>query len=92
MNAKKMFLLRDGKIVSVTKILSAPVDLLTTAELHVLVKEPREESFHAPIEKAHPKYWKLKTLDAARQRVLQLRYSGLNKKEIDIALSDLKSK
>lgn len=90
MKAKKMFLLRDGRIVSVTRATLSPTTLLTLSELDVSIKEPRDEFFHAPIELAHPKYWKLKTLDPSRQRILQLRYSGLNKREIGIALTDLK--
>jgi hypothetical protein len=89
MNTNKMFLLRNGRIVSVTRASTTPMEVLTPSGLDVSVKEPREEFFHAPIGLAHPKYWKLKTLDPSRQRILQLKYSGLNKREIDIALADL---
>jgi len=87
---KKMFLLRNGRIVSVTSSPEVPPGLLTAAELDVSVKEPQDDSFHAPIEKAHPKYGKLTTLDEGRQRILQLKHSGLNKKEIDLALEGLR--
>lgn len=90
MKVKKMFLLRDGRIVSVSRATATPTSQLTLSELDVSIKEPRDEFFHAPIELTHPKYWKLKTLDPSRQRILQLKYSGLNKKEIGIALTDLK--
>ena len=87
---KKMFLLRSGRIVSVTSSLRVQAASLTAAQLEVSVKEPQEDSFHAPIQTAHPKYCKLKTLDEDRQRILQLKYSGLNKKEIDLALEGLR--
>jgi hypothetical protein len=73
----------------VTRAAATPMELLTPSGLDVSVKEPRDEFFHAPIGLAHPKYWKLKSLDPARQRILQLKYSGLNKREVCIALADL---
>lgn len=84
-----MFLLRNGRIVSVTRAPSTPMQILTPSGLDVSVKEPRDDFFHAPIGLAHPKYWKLKSMDPSQQRVLQLQHSGLNKREIGIAIADL---
>ena len=89
MATNKMFLLRNGRIVMVTRAITAPMELLTPSGLDVSVKEPRDEFFHAPIGLAHPKYWKLKSLDPGRQRILQLKYSGLSKSEVGISLADL---
>lgn len=79
----------DGQCFRILHATTTPMELLTPSGLDVSVKEPRDDFFHAPIGLAHPKYWKLKTLDPSRQRILQLKYSGLNKKEIGIALADI---
>jgi len=89
MNIEKRFLLRNGRIVSVTRAPAKTMEVLTPSGLDVSVKEPRDEFFHAPIGQAHPKYWKLKSLDPNQQRMLQLKYSGLNKTEIGTAVADL---
>ena len=49
MNIEKKFLLRNGRIVSVTRAPAKTMEVLTPSGLDVSVKEPRDEFFHAPI-------------------------------------------
>ncbi|HEV7380143.1 MAG TPA: hypothetical protein VGN64_10140 [Dyadobacter sp.] len=57
-----------------------------------LVKEKNDHTFRAPIGMDHPKYWKLKRLSNEKAVLLQLVYSGLSKKQLNIALKEFKEK
>lgn len=62
-----------------------------TVQLDVLIKDPKDERFHPPIEISHPKYWKLKGMDDEQSRELQIKYSGIKSKQLRKALSEFKS-
>ena len=57
-----------------------------------LVKDKNESNFRAPIGLDHPKYWKLKRLSSEEAILLQLVYSGLSKKQLNLALREFKDK
>ena len=57
-------------------------------EINALIKDPKEEHFHPPIEISHPKYWKLKNMTPEQSRQLQIKYSGISDKQIRKALRE----
>jgi hypothetical protein len=58
-------------------------------EVEVLIKEPKEVSYHPPIGVTHPKYWKLKKLDPQKSNLLQIQYSGLSEKQMRKTVKEL---
>lgn len=90
MTREKTLLLQNGRSVKViTRDLHAVNP--TKIEIEVLIKDPKELEYHPPIGITHPKYWKLKTMDPQKSRLLQLEYSGLSDKEIRKAIRELKN-
>ncbi|QRQ99864.1 hypothetical protein [Dyadobacter sandarakinus] len=57
-------------------------------DLDVLIKDPKDKTFHRPIENTHPKYWKLKSMDERQSKLMQIKYSGLPDKQIRKALKE----
>jgi len=57
-------------------------------DMEVLIKDPKEEHFHPPIEISHPKYWKLKNMLPEQSKQLQIKYSGIPDKQIRKALRE----
>ena len=89
MRFEKAFVLKTGRSVKViiTGILASDLSKVSVG-MDVLIKDLRDEDFHPPIGNSHPKYWKLKRLDAEQARVLQLRYSGLTQRQLRHAMKE----
>ena len=64
-------------------------DAALQIELDVLIRETNEQQFRSPIGATYPKYWKLKRLDAGQAALLQIKYSGISRKQIRSAISEL---
>ena len=89
MRFEKAFVLKTGRSVKViiTGILAADLSKVSV-EMDVLIKDLRDEDFHPPIGNSHPKYWKLKRLDAEQARSLQILYSGLTQRQLRQAMKE----
>ena len=61
-----------------------------TVDFEFLIKEKNDRYFRAPIGVNHPQYWKLKRLSPERAQLLQLEYSGLSKKQLNISIKEFK--
>ena len=86
---EKTFLLPSGRSAKViVKGFFSPEESAIRKELDVLIKDNREEYFHAPIGLTHPQYWKLKKLDKEQARQLQIKYSGVSDKQLNKALKE----
>lgn len=59
-------------------------------EYDVLIKDPKDTGFHLPIENNHPKYWKIKSLNPEKSRMMQIEYSGIQDKQIRKALKEFR--
>ena len=53
-----------------------------------LIKDSEENHFHAPIGPDHPKFWKLKGLDAEKVQLLQMEYCGISRKQLYKAMNE----
>ncbi|WP_353720484.1 hypothetical protein [Dyadobacter sp. 676] len=83
MTHEKIFVLETGRAVKVMVEGVLADDLSKVSiQVDVLIKDPKDEEFKPPIGLAHPKYWKLKSLDPAKARELQIQYSGAHRKHI----------
>lgn len=83
MTHEKVFNLETGRAVKVMVegVLASDLSKVSI-QVDVLIKEPKDEDFRAPIGPTHPKYWKLKSLDAEKAGLLQIQYSGVARKQI----------
>lgn len=91
MTHEKTLTLRTGrsvKVITQSTSLIDPQDI----EIDVLIKEPSEANYRPPIGLTHPKYWKLKQMDAQKSRKLQIKYSGLTEKQVRIAIKEFRQK
>ena len=57
-------------------------------DIDVLIKDSQDEDFHAVIGESHPKYWKLKRLEPAQIKAMQIKYSGVSAKQIRSAVKE----
>jgi len=89
MKQEKIFTLETGRCIKIiTEGLLAEDFSRITVTIDVLIKDPKEENFHLPIVETHPKYWKLKKLNAEQSRILQNEYSGVTEKQIRKAVKE----
>lgn len=58
-------------------------------DYEILIKEPEEKTFRPPIGLTHPKYWKLQAASDKQKRELIVLYSGISRKQIQLALKEL---
>lgn len=81
---EKSFLLRTGRIIKlIVRGYFIPTESGISTHLEVLIKDPKEEYFHAPIGMTHPQFWKLKRLNPEQAQSLQIAYSGVSEKHIN---------
>lgn len=86
---EKTFLLGTGRAVKlIVKGYGTPGESEIRTEINVLVKDPKEEYFHAPIGMSHPQFWKLKRMSSEQARQLQIAYSGILDKHINKAVKE----
>jgi len=86
---EKIFTHATGREIKIIiKGFISPEESAIRTELEVLIKEPREEYFHAPIGLTHPQFWKLKRLDKEQAKQLQKSYSGVSDKQINNVLKE----
>lgn len=58
---EKNFLLDTGRMIKIIiRGYNSPIEPAISVKIEVLIKDPREEYFHAPIGLLHPQFWKLK--------------------------------
>lgn len=62
-----------------------------STEYEILIREPKESFFRAPIGINHPQYWKLKRISAQQAKLLLLEYSGISQRHINQALNEFNS-
>jgi len=89
MKHERIFVLQSGRAakVIITGILASDLSKVSI-DIDVLVKDPKEEEFRAPIGISHPKYWKLQRLTDELARKLQIQYSGISEKQIRKAVKE----
>ena len=81
---EKTFLLQTGRIAKIIiRGYFSPTEPAIKTNLEVLIKDPKDEYFHAPIGILHPQFWKLKKMDQEKARLLQITYSGISQKQIN---------
>lgn len=59
-------------------------------DFEFLIKDKNDRYFRAPIGVYHPQYWKLKKLTPEKSQMLQLEYSGLSRKQLNVAIKEFK--
>ena len=59
-------------------------------DFEFLIKDKNDLYFRSPIGIYHPQYWKLKKLTSEKSQMLQLEYSGLSRKQLNIAIKEFK--
>lgn len=91
MEFEKTVLLDSGRTV---KIIAHEPSLEEKGDIkfEVLIKEPQDEHFRPPIGLSHPKYWKLRKMDADKSILLKLCYSGLSEKQARLIVQELNRK
>jgi hypothetical protein len=90
MNHEKIFNLaidREAKVI-VKGTLNGSRQIVIDFEF--LIKEKNDVYFRPPIGMNHPQYWKLQKLSPERAQLLQLEYSGLSKKQLNLAIKEFK--
>ncbi|MEO6285367.1 MAG: hypothetical protein ABIN80_09415 [Dyadobacter sp.] len=86
---EKVVLLRTGKMVKIVSRQLQDNDLhKTDNQVDVLVREQDQENFRPFLSISHPKYWKFINLNPRQSIILQLKYSGLSKKEIALVIEE----
>ena len=89
MRHEKTFLLDTGRTIKVIITgYEIPGQSAIQKECEVLIKEPKEEDFRAPIGPSHPQFWKLKRMNNEQARLLQIEYSGVTEKYINKTLKE----
>ena len=61
-----------------------------TIDFEFLIKDKNDRYFRSPIGLNHPQYWKLQKLTAEKAQLLQLEYSGISRKQLNVALREFK--
>ena len=61
-----------------------------TIDFEFLIKDKNDKYFRSPIGINHPQYWKLKKFSPEKAQLLQLEYSGISRKQLNIALREFK--
>lgn len=89
MTHEKTLILQNGRSVKVITELENRIEL-SKDKIEVLIKEPSEANYHPPIGLTHPKYWKLKRMDAEKSRQLQIEYSGLTEQHLRNLVKEFK--
>ena len=89
---EKCFSLRTGRIIKViVRGYFIPTESGINTQVEVLIKDPKEEYFHAPIGMTHPQFWKLKKLNTEQAHLLQIAYSGVSEKHINKTMKEFES-
>ena len=89
MTHEKIYLMETGRSVKIiVRGYNSPTESGIRITLEVLIKDPKEEYFHAPIGVLHPQFWKLKKMDNEKARLLQITYSGISQKQINRAVRE----
>ena len=86
MTHEKVFTLKNRREVKVIfEATYHPTTQKLKTEYEILIREPGEKSFRTPIGISHPKYWKLQTVTKEQGRELILLYSGISRKQVQLA-------
>lgn len=80
---EKIFILKNRREVKIIfNAIPDPVTQELKFEYEILIREPGEKAFRAPIGISHPKYWKLQKATKEQGRELILMYSGLTRRHL----------
>jgi hypothetical protein len=86
---EKIFHLKSGREVKVVvKGYFLNDNPQFSTEYEVLIKEPKETFFRAPIGINHPQYWKMKRSTTQQAKMLLLEYSGISQRQVNQAISE----
>ena len=79
---------REAKIIVEGSFPNSSMQI--TINFQFLIKDKNDRYFRVPIGIYHPQYWKLKKLTPEKSQMLQLEYSGLSRKQLNIAIKEFK--
>ncbi|WP_221393213.1 hypothetical protein [Dyadobacter sp. NIV53] len=79
---------RDAKIIVEGSFPNLGREIIIN--LQFLIKDKNDRYFRAPIGIYHPQYWKLKKLTPEKSQMLQLEYSGISRKQLNLAIREFK--
>lgn len=79
---------REAKII--VKGTMSNLSRQVTIDYEFLIKDKNDRYFRSPIGINHPQYWKLKKLTPEKSQLLQLEYSGLSRKQLNVAIKEFK--
>ncbi|ACT94259.1 hypothetical protein [Dyadobacter fermentans] len=86
---EKIFQLKSGREVKVVvKSYFLHDNPLRDTEYEILIREPKEKYFRAPIGINHPQYWKMKRSGAQQARILLMEYSGITQRQVNQAIAE----
>ena len=63
---------------------------LVTLDFEFLIKDKNDAYFRSPIGINHPQYWKLKRATPEKSQLLELEYSGISRKQLNLAIREFK--
>ena len=86
---EKIFKLKSGREVKViVKGYFLHDNPQRSTEYDILIREPKEKYFRAPIGINHPQFWKLKRLSSQQAKLLVLEYSGISQRQVNQAVAE----
>ncbi|MCE7043256.1 hypothetical protein [Dyadobacter sp. CY312] len=78
---------REAKVIVKGNVINGGQVII---DFEFLIKDKNDRYFHPPIGINHPQYWKLKRFSHAKGLLLQMKYSGLSKKQVNASLREFK--
>jgi hypothetical protein len=86
---EKIFQLKSGREVKVVvKGYYLHDSPQFSTEYEILIREPREKYFRAPIGINHPQYWKMKRSTPQQAKLLVMEYSGISQRQVNQAINE----
>ena len=79
---------REAKII--VKGTMSNLSRQVTMDFEFLIKDKNDGYFRSPIGINHPQYWKLKRATPEKSQLLELEYSGISRKQLNLAIREFK--
>jgi len=79
---------REAKIIIKGNVLNNNSHV--TLDFEFLIKDKNDRYFRSPIGINHPQYWKLKRATPEKSQLLELEYSGISRKQLNMAIREFK--
>lgn len=89
MTQEKTLTLPTGRCVKLITHVGNPIKG-EEIDIDILIKDPSDTDHRPPIGLSHPKYWKLKSMDAEKSKQMQIRTSGLIEKQLRSMVREFK--